>query len=1121
MVTLYLTKTIDSEYVLNAMKPYSKNKKYLVIVPDRIVLSYEMLILDALGLPGATNIEVRSFRTLADVVLKDNEAKTLNQQTEIMLIRKIIEDNSKKFKYYKNASSFIGFAKEVLDLIALLRGNGIDVDVVKKINAQLSEKDKYKNKTDDILLIYQEYMKLLNEGYSDYISKLQALVDVFRDSAYADCDVYISEFDAFSKIELEIISEMMKCTDNVFITLPYSTKNNGYIFPKKAKEDIEKIAIDAVGNINTIDYYKEEKLGEDREKIYEELFSFSKYSSPEKIKSIDIQLAKNPEEEIKALAIQIKALIKQGERYKDIAVVCCDTANYKATFESVFKKYSIPFFADTKEQLVNQNLARILVNALKVRLNNFSQADVFAFAKEMDSFIDRSALNEFENYCLQYGIEYENKFTTPFACPADVERQDRVNATREKILDYLSPLYFKECVEVQDYTACIRNFLDKIKARELCDNLAKEQLDRGYNVESSVTKQVPKKIESILDQFDAMLGSIKMLPNRFFKILESTLASVTIATIPMYIDCVYIGDLQKSRYERKDYIFVVGANDGVFPIESQEGGLLTSQEIKAWTDAWEKHQEEDGQDEKKNFAIHPSIKDVNRDAKLNVLMVLLKPKKGLVISYPIVDMQTNKLEMSNAVKDLLRIINQKIGDEYKAYAIDSPNNDWTLKDYARYVGSRKNALEVYLELKAKIENNTLEQTETLSSVMKSLYEMAKDDLNNDDMLKQLDSGKREVDGSIEGFSVLPKGEMSMSKFESYLQCPFKYCIDNVLYLKEREIAGVKVQDTGTILHRILEEFFSKDNYMDMDEESIMTFVVNTLDTAIAEEPAYSYLNEPEFKSVYNSLISNASMTLKVLIKKMDVTSFKPYKLEAAFAESEFYGKQPIWHSMDIGDGIKIKGIIDRVDVCDEDGDKKVVVIDYKSKSDVSFKRDDVKYGNKLQPLVYLMEVAASEQATPAGALYLSLQNNVGAVSKEDKLKYSGLVINDNDIPKKMDKTFVTNDNWSSKLYPMKNKSKKDPILVPTDGSDVVTKAEYEEICDYAIKMLKKVVNEMGEGFIKAAPLAKNNDDSPAACRYCKYRAMCAIDTYPEKIRNINTNKPKEEKVEANDGGEGN
>ena len=1112
MVNLYLTKTIDSKYIIDAMKPYSKDKKYLVIVPDRIVLSYEMLVLEALGLPGATNVEVRSFRTLADAVLKDNEAKTLNQQTEIMLIRKIIEDNQGKFLYYKKASSFIGFAKEVLDLIALIRGNGIDVDQIRNLSSRLDQK--YHNKTADILLIYESYMNLLNEGYSDYISKLEGLKEAFRDSIYSDYDVYISEFDTFSKIEMDIIFEMIKSVGKVYITLPYSdNKGNNYLYPKKTAEGIEKLARDAGQNCNVIEVYKQEDLDEGakykfREVISNELFSFSKYESEKYLEGVKIQVAKNPEEEIKALAIQIKELIRKNKRYKDIAVVCCDVANYTAIIQSVFRKYNIPFFADTKEQLVNQNLSKILINAIKTKINNYSQADVFAFAKELDALISRSDLNEFENYCLQYGIDFENKFTQPFVCPGDIERQDRVNVTREKILDYLSPLNFKECVEVKDFTNCIREFLDKVNAQKLCEDLSKEQMDLGYNIESSVTKQVPKKIYAILDQFEAMLGSTKMTLQRFFKILESTLASVTITTIPMYIDCVYVGDLQKSRYERKDFIFIVGANDGVFPVEAQEGGLLTSQEFLEW--------------QSKGVEIYPSIKDVNRDAKLNVMMVLFKPKEALFISYPLVDMQTNKLETSSAVTELLRIIKQgpideKTGEcEFQAYAIDAPSDDWTLEKYAWYVGSRKNALEVYLELKAKVESNSLTLTDTLKKVMKSLYEISKQELQDEEKVKQLDSGKREVDKSIEGFSVLPKGELSMSKFEKYLQCPFKYCIDNVLYLQEREIAGVKVQDTGTILHMIFEAFFSKEDYDKMSDEEITTFVINLMDAIITKEPKYSYLNEPEFKSVYNSIINNATTSLKILVKKMEVTAFRPYKLEARFAETESHGKSPIWHSMDIGDGIKINGEIDRVDSLDKNGTKRVLVIDYKTKRDVSFTKDDITYGNKLQPLIYLMEVADVEKAIPVGALYLSLQDSVGSTSKEDKMKYAGLVINTDSNLNDLDKTIATDvKSWQSALFPLKLKSLKSGEIVAPGGSSLVTKEEYEELCEYAKKMLKKVAKEMKEGFIKATPLARKNDDDPHECKYCKYKTMCGIESFPEKIRNINTNKSKE--VEENNG----
>ena len=1102
MVNLILTKTIDSKYILEKMKPYALNKKYLIIVPDRIVLSYEMLVLDYLKLPGAMNIEVRSFRTLADAVLKENEAKTLNQQTEIMLIRKIIEDNSGKFLYYKKASSFVGFAKEVLDLIALIRGNGISIDQIRNLSNKLPPK--YHNKTSDILLIYESYMNLLNEGYSDYISKLENLRDAFKDSEYSSYDIFISEFDTFSKIELDIIDEMIRSVAQINITLPYSKEKNDYLFPKQTADDIKALARIAGQKCIVDDVYEKEDLGENREVIYKELFSFSNYKSEKRIKNIEIQFAKNPEEEIKALAIQIKALVKKGFRYKDIACVCCDVANYSATIESVFKKYNIPFFADTKEQLVNQNLSKLLINALKVIINNYSQADVFAFMKELDAIIDRNDLNEFENYCLQYGIEYETKFKQPFVCVADVDRQDRVNKTRVKLLDILSPLYFKECIDVKDYVACIRAFMEKIDAQKLSDDLSKEQLDLGYNIESSVTKQVPKKIYAVLDQFDAMLGSVKMPLLRFFKILESTLASVTITTIPMYIDCVYVGDLQKSRYERKDYIFIVGANDGVFPVEAQEGGLLTSQEFESWR--------------MQGVNIYPSIKDVNRDAKLNVLMVLLKPKKGLVISYPMVDMQTNKLEISNAVKELLSIINQvdPQKQEPEAIGIDTPNDDWTLEKYAWYVGSRKNALEVYLELKAKIEDNTLSLTDTLKKVMRSLYEMAKQDLNNDDKLSLLDSGKREIDGDIEGFSVLPKGGMSMSKFEKYLQCPFKYCIDNVLYLQEREIAGVKVQDTGTLLHKIFEAFFSRKDYDQMNEEEILTFVVNVLDKAIVENPAYSYLNDPEYKNVYNSLISNATTSIKILVKKMEVSAFKPYLMEARFADTENNGKKPIWKSMDIGDGIKINGEVDRIDLCDNGGKKKVLVIDYKTKADVSFTTNDVKYGHKLQPLIYLMEVTDAEKAIPAGALYLSLQDSVNSKSKEDRLKYSGLIINSDNIIADLDNTLITNDAWASQLFPIKTKSKNNPTLCTPSDSNLVTKEEYKELCDYAIKMLKKVVKEMGEGFIKATPLAyKKKGNDPEPCMYCKYKSMCGIESNPEKIRNINKNEQND--AEADNG----
>ena len=1104
MVNLFLTKTIDSKYLIDVIKNNNpKGSKHLFIVPDRIVLSYEMLVLDAIGQEGTMDIEVRSFRTLADAVLKNDVSKTLNQQTETMLVRKIIEEKKGDFEYYKRASQYVGFAKEVLSLIALIRGNGVSVEAIKNLSEKLP--DKYKNKVRDILYIYSEYIRLLNNGYSDYMSKLEGLRDRFKDSEYADYNIYISEFNSFSQIELDIINEVVGSTQNVYITLPYSDNDNNYIFPTEVANNITNIANQRGVSIVTKNLYKEEELNPSFAPIYDTLFGFKddyKYTPTE---DIDIQVSKNPEDEIKTLAIQIKELVKAGNRYKDIACVCCDIDNYKATFESVFKKYEIPYFADAKDQLINQNLTKILINALKVKVNRFMQADVFALIKELDAIFTIDEINEFENYCLQYGIEFENKFNQPFICTGDIKKQDRVNKFREKLLDILSPLDFKECIFVKEYIEKIQDFFAKINAEKICNDLAQSQEDMEYNVESSVTKQVLKKINAVLDQFDSMLGNCEMSFTRFYKILESTIASVTITTIPMYIDCVYVGDLDKSRYETKKYLFVVGANESLFPKEVHEKGLLTSQDFEKWNEY--------------GVSIYPTVRDANKEAKLNVMMVLLKPTQKLMVSYPIVDMQGTKLEMSTILKDLLKMEGKEKADNRYI-----PDDSWTIKQYATYVGSRKNALEVYVELKSRVENNQLTLTDSLKKVMAALYTIANEEMQNETKVKQIISGKHDVDSDVKDFSVLRRNSVSVSMFEKYLSCPFKYCIDYVLNLKEREIAGVKVRDTGTILHACMEEFFAREDYDTLPEDQIRGVVENTIDKTIAKKPEFGYLLNPEYKISLDGLINNAESSISVLREKMKVSEFVPYKMEARFANTKSRdGKEPTYPTYVLhtkNKDLNINGEIDRIDkhVTENGKIDKVMIVDYKSKSSTNFSMQDVVFGNKIQPLLYLSKVSQEEKAEPSAALYMSLSDSVTKAKKEDKMKYTGLLIDNSTTIMQMDKTLVEKPLKASNLFPIKiPKQGEDGLIFGAyAGSEMLSKDEMNKTIDYMLKLLGKVVRDMDAGYIKASPLALGDkpgtQDLPHPCQYCDYKVMCGIQNSYDKVRYINVTKGEEDSI---------
>ena len=71
----------------------------------------------------------------------------------------------------------------------------------------------------------------------------------------------------------------------------------------------------------------------------------AKYTKP--VEEIHLAAVKNPQEELILVARQINALIRQGYRYREIAVVTGAVEAYQSYMDPVFTKYEIPYFMDT------------------------------------------------------------------------------------------------------------------------------------------------------------------------------------------------------------------------------------------------------------------------------------------------------------------------------------------------------------------------------------------------------------------------------------------------------------------------------------------------------------------------------------------------------------------------------------------------------------------------------------------------------------------------------------------------------------------------------------------------------------------------------------------------------
>jgi len=1073
MIELILTNTLDSAPILQKLKnTRSSAKQNILIVPDRFSLSYQKSTLEYLGIKGTFDIEVSSFSRLADKLLTDKR-RILDKQSEIMLLRKVIEENKSQLLCFAKSGVGADFADDMYAAISQIRNSNVSVSRL----AEAAEKlpPRIANKTKDIVKIYRAYVEYLQDGFGDGTSKLQALADCIAQGALNDCNVYISDFMSFSEVEYDVIRQIFINSLNTYISLVDSSNDNSHVFPYEVKARLVSLAHTMGLKLQESRY--DQRLAGDADIIYRGLYSYKSVDG-ERDGKVKVYSCKDINGEIKSVARKINELVGKGSaRYMDFAIVCCDFKAYAPYIKSVFDSFGIPFYADIKQQLSAQAASKFIMGALRVRIDGFSRSETVRFAKQSFVGLDYDDVCVFENYCLKYGIDY-TRFLSPFALGGEDVRSvaERV---RSKIVNEVL-LLGEDGRRVSDYVADIKNFIQVTDCYSLADSLSERQAERGFEELSSLTSQSLRKFIAILDHCESMLGDSAMSMEEFYWIISSAIASVEMSNVPLYADSVFIGESSQSRYENIDYMFIVGANSGKFPAEHTDSGIVSEREYSAW--------------EKQGIDVQPDCRRRNSKERLNALMILTRANKSLDISYPTRGARGEELTPSATTQYICKLLDESAIDG------EEPDRDWGILDYARYVSSEQNVMSELLGIAAMVKNGLLEYTGATAEVADILYELA-----------CRSRGKAYVDALLEGreeesltdnTDVMFNGNRtSVSQFEKYFKCPFLHFNENVLKLKRREIDGLEVKDTGILLHAVLQKYFSLKDCADKSAVEIPPVVEDLFMKSVEENPDYSYLlNEKDHAMKLRQLVAQATYAVVNLVENMQVSKFRPAMLEASFGAG--YPVEKDLRGMEIFNGyrkLNFEGVIDRIDTYRD----RAIIIDYKSKYNIEFKAYNVLYGDRIQLFVYLNALRINRNITPQGAFYLLMNNRF--IKNDDKsskrFMHRGFVNGEEKLAADMDNGFVADGDFVSNVYPLKRKVNKSgaQYLAQTDGEAISSK-EFDGIGNYVMRLTEKAAKEIEEGYVAKSPLNIGGDEDVKACRYCDYASVCARSKV--KVRNV-------------------
>lgn len=197
--------------------------------------------------------------------------------------------------------------------------------------------------------------------------------------------------------------------------------------------------------------------------------------------------------------------------------------------------------------------------------------------------------------------------------------------------------------------------------------------------------------------------------------------------------------------------------------------------------------------------------------------------------------------------------------------------------------------------------------------------------------------------------------------------------------------------------------------------------------------------------------------------------------------------------------MRLKGRIDRVDVCEEEDRVYVKVVDYKS-GNTSFDLVALYYGLQLQLVVYLNAALEMEknlhpekEIIPAGIFYYRLRDPLLEGNHEQtpeeineellkRLRPEGLVNEDPAVVERMDRSFVKN----SRVIPVGRKA--DGTWSAT--SSVADTEQLSELSEFVQRKLETLGKEILEGEIQVNPYRRKKS---SACDYCIYADLCGFD----------------------------
>ena len=1087
---------------------------YLIVVPDQFTMQTQLEMVRHHPNKGIMNIDVLSFGRLSHRIFEEvggNDRPVLDDTGKSLVLRRVAAGLEEELGVMKRNIRKPGYISEVKSALSEFMQYGLGTKEVEKLCEYAAKRNALAFKLKDLHLLYDGFLRYINERYITTEETLDLLRKVLPRSKVVKGSVIVFDgFTGFTPVQYNVIQELMLQAREVIVTVTMGVEENAYLqdgeqklfhLSKKTIHDLDRLCKEAGVTrepderiTDAVVYRYRDNAGLSH--LERALFRYPVQEYKGTQDSIHLFEASAPKEELRQVCLEIRRLVREQKYcYRDIAVVTGDLERYGFLAREMFGRFDIPYYLDQTNKLVLNPLIEFIRSALLVVIQEYSYEAVFHFLRCGMAGVTPDETDRLENYCLTMGIRGKKAWQKKFTRRKKKQEEaaaglDELNAVRERVVSMLEPLMQKKSEKKatgKELVKALYAFIVNASIEEKLEAYEQYFTEQGELVKAKEYAQIYRLVMELLEQICGLLGEEELEIKEFADILDAGFAEIKVGTIPQTVDKVVIGDIERTRLCEVKALFFIGVNDGIIPKSGGTGGIISDIDREFLQES--------------EFELAPTPRQQMYIQRLYLYLMMTKPTAHLYLSYAKVDNEGKSIRPAYLVNTVQRLFPELVIEQPQLRPMEeqmeSPAD--TLA-YLVELLRRYAAEEIGEERRFFITlYDTYVRNERYAPVLDQMRKAAFSYLSNADTNRL----PRELARLLYG-QVLKN---SISRLEKFASCAYAHFLEYGLSLEDRDKYSFENVDMGNVFHAVLESFSDK-----LAEEGYTWFdfpkeVGERIVGACLEDYAVSYGETILYSSKRNEymitrmhrILNRTVLTLQYQLQK---GAFTPENFELSFQMTSDLNAVNI--ALSDEERMQLIGRIDRVDTCRQEDKLYVKIIDYKSGSK-KFDLAALYYGLQLQLVVYMnaaVEVLKKKNkkekndthVIPAAMLYYHVSDPMTETDKGnpdiseiqaailEELRMTGMVSDDEEVIQLLDRDFDT----KSSILPVARK--KDGSF--TKASSVLSDKDFETVSTYVNHKIKELGVSILDGDIGLNPYEQKDAD---ACTYCDYKGVCGFD----------------------------